>query len=113
MQSDIVYKNTTRGFFSVQTGLNHMTKFVFLLPGIIFGVAEFFLLKTIASRATNGRNFLIALIVKFLSYVAILVPVLMFRNTTYTIYFGIGAGAGLLVVGLAWFIRYSLKKEER
>ena len=90
-----------------------MIKYVFLLPGIVFGVAEFFLLKTIASRAANGRNFMIALIVKILSYAAILVPVLMFRNTTYTMFFGIGAGAALLIVGLVWFIRYSLQNEER
>ena len=90
-----------------------MSKFLFLIPGIAFGVAEFFLLRAIISRAMSGRSFLIALIVKILSYAAILVPVLLIRNTDYTVYFGIGAGAGLLAVGLIWFIRYSLKQEKR
>ena len=110
-KSAIIYNYFTSGKRPSKEWNDDMLKFVFLLPGLVFGAAEFFLLRAIINRAMDGRSFLVALMIKLISYAAILVPVFMIRNTLYTVYFGIGAGAGLIVAGLVWFLRYTLKEK--
>lgn len=70
-------------------------KILFLLPGIVFGAAEFLMTKAIAERVLAGKPMAILLTVKLVSYAALLVPVVLVPDPMWLVPFGIGLSIGL------------------
>ena len=82
-------------------------KLLGLLLGVLFGAAEFALTKAIADRATTGKPPIVPTVVKVASYAAVLLPVFLCAPRDFSVWFGVGAGAGLLlaVPAFLWFAR--------
>ena len=89
-----------------------MNPLLWLLPGFVFGAAEFFFTKATVSRVLAGKLPVVWVIVKILSYAAVLVPVFLLLPRESAIRFGIGAGGGLLLAGLIVFA-YAILREKR
>ena len=79
-------------------------KLLGVLLGVVFGAAEFGLTKAITDRATSGKAPVVWLVVKIVSYAAVLLPVVFRAPRDLALWSGVGAGAGLLIVTLVFFI---------
>lgn len=91
--------------------MNSIPSVLFLLPGIVFGAAEFYLTKVIADRALGGRTPLLLVVLKLASYAAVLVPVFLLLSRENSLWFGIGAGGGVLLGGVAIFAILKLREK--
>ena len=89
-----------------------MLHVLWLLPGFLFGAAEFFLTRSIVRRVTDGHPIALRVVLKILSYAAVLLPVFFLLPQKHALWFGIGAGAGLPIVGVVVCVR-DLKREKR
>ena len=83
----------------------------FLFPGLVFGAAEFFLTKAITDRVTGGKLPALLIVLKIVSYAAVLVPVFLLLAREKSIWFGVGAGGGVLLGGLGYFVFTILQKK--
>ncbi|MBQ7542976.1 MAG: hypothetical protein IJT44_11870 [Clostridia bacterium] len=88
-----------------------MGPILWLLPGALFGAAEFFLTKVIAGRVLSGRTPILLLCAKLASYAAVLVPVFLLLPSAAAKWFGIGAGSGVLAVGTVCAVLAILKEK--
>ena len=86
-------------------------KLLGLLLGVLFGAAEFFLTKWVVQRAGAGKLPVLPLLAKLVSYAAVLIPVFLLTPSYFAIRFGIGAGAGVLGVGLIVFLNNHLREK--
>lgn len=89
-----------------------MLPVLWLLPGILCGAGEFFLTRIIAVRVLRGQTPVLLLVGKLASYAAILLPVFFLLPRDSAMWFGIGAGAGVLSFGMVLAV-YTLVKEKR
>lgn len=89
-----------------------MNPVLWLLPGALVGAAEFFLTKVISGRVLQGKVPILLLCAKLASYAAILLPVFFLLPRGSAMWFGIGAGGGVLAAGLI-FAMLALAKEKR
>lgn len=89
-----------------------MNPVLWLLPGVAFGAAEFFLTALIAKRVLQGQTPVLLLVCKLASYAAILLPVFFLLPHGSASRFGIGAGGGVLVFGIVFAV-FTLVKEKR
>ncbi len=89
-----------------------MSPILWLLPGVLVGAGEFFLTKLIANRVLQGQTPILFMVGKLASYAAILLPVFFLLPHDKAMWFGIGAGGGVLVVGLIFAV-ITLIKEKR
>lgn len=89
-----------------------MNPVLWLLPGVVFGAAEFFLTALIANRVLRAQTPMLLLVCKLASYAAILLPVFFLLRRDSAMWFGIGAGGGVLAAGLIVAVR-TLVKEKR
>ena len=87
-----------------------MHPFLWLLPGAVCGAAEFVLTKIIAGRVLQGKTPILLLVVKLASYAAILLPVFFLLANDKAMWFGIGAGAGILLAGFVLAV-FALKEK--
>lgn len=79
-------------------------KYAFALAGIAFGAVEFLLTKSVCEKATSAKPFLVPLVVKLLSYAAVLTLVFLLPNKEAVLPFGIGAGSGVLATALVFAV---------
>ena len=78
-------------------------KLLALLLGLAFGAAELRLTKAIVDRATAGKTPVAWVVVKVLSYAAVLLPVFWLLPRPVAVWFGAGVGAGLPLCALSLF----------
>lgn len=71
-------------------------KFLFLLPGLLFGAAEFFLTKATADRILTQKPFAVPLTAKLITYAAVVLPVVLCPDVAWLVPFGIGLGLGMV-----------------
>ena len=89
-----------------------MSPILWLLPGALFGAAEFFMTKVIAGRVLSGKTPVLLLFLKLASYAAVLVPVFLLLSSAAAKQFGIGAGSGVLAFGVIYSV-FMILKEKR
>ena len=89
-----------------------MHSVLWILPGILCGAGEFVLTGIIARRVLQGRTPILLLVGKLASYAAILLPAFFLLPRESAMWFGIGAGGGVLAAGLILAVR-TLVKEKR
>lgn len=88
-----------------------MKTILWLLPGLVFGAAEFFLTKAVADRTLRGKLPAAQIVLKIISYAAVLVPVFLLLPREKSIWFGVGAGGGILLGCLVFFVSMILRKK--
>ncbi len=86
--------------------------FIWLISGVLCGASEFLLTGFIVKRMLQGEMPALLLIGKLASYAAILLPVFFLLPRGSAMWFGIGAGGGVLVFGIILAV-YTLVKEKR
>ena len=89
-----------------------MNPVLWVLPGAVVGAAEFFLTKAISTRVLQGKTPILLLCGKLASYAAILLTIFFLLPRDGATWLGIGAGGGVLIVGLV-FAFAALVKEKR
>ena len=89
-----------------------MVIFIWLISGVLCGASEFLLTGFIVKRMLQGEMPALLLIGKLASYAAILLPVFFLLPRGSAMWFGIGAGGGVLVFGIILAV-YTLVKEKR
>ena len=88
-----------------------MNPVLWILPGILAGAVESFLTKVLASRVLQGKVPVLLLCGKVVSYAAILVPVFFLLPRESAMWFGIGAGGGVLAAGLVFAVTTFVKEK--
>ncbi len=89
-----------------------MNPILWLLPGVLVGAAESVLTGAIAKRVLRGQMPVLLLVGKVASWAAILLSVFFLLSRSGAMWFGIGAGGGVLAAGLSISV-YTLAKEKR
>ena len=89
-----------------------MLLIIWLLSGVLCGASEFLLTRIIVKRSLQGQMPMLLLVGKLASYAAILLPVFLLLPRDSAMWFGIGAGSGVLVSGLILAVYTLVKGKE-
>ena len=83
----------------------------FLFPGLVLGAAEFDITKAITDRVTKGKVPVLLFVLKIVLYAAVLIPVFLLLPRERGVWFGVGAGGGILLGCLVFFVCMILRKK--
>ena len=82
-----------------------------LLLGVLFGAAEFCLTKAIAARAMEGKAPAAPVLLKILSYAAVMLPLFLLAPRALALRFAVGTGVGLPAAGMTIFVFHQIREK--